>query len=229
MHIQKIHIFTTNLQAQRDFYTQILQLSVENVDQNRLRFQCGVSQLYIQQQPNFRGVYHFAFNIPQNQFADAKTWIKARHGLMTDRQGKEEYHFANWNAHSCYFVDAGGNILEFIARHDLNNPSDAPFSPDSILSISEVDLVDENVSTLRDALCENIDGLEVFRNTESADFCALGDDYGLFILAKRGREWYPESGKHADINPVDIHITSVSGTNYRISGYPYTINVTAPG
>jgi catechol-2,3-dioxygenase len=222
VNIQKIHILTHNIEAQKDFYAQVLQLPVQQQEQNRLLVHCGTSQLFIQYQPDCSGVYHFAFNIPHNQFQEAKAWIKARHQLVTDRQGKEEFHFVNWNAHSCYFADSDGNILEFIARHDLDNASNEPFDAKNVLSISEVDLVDEDVPQLRDLLCTQIKGLSVFRGTESVDFCALGDDHGLFILAKRGREWYPESGKHATMNPVDLMI-EVQGITYRITGAPYVI------
>ena len=51
--------------------------------------------------------------------------------------------FENWNANAVYFYDNNGNILEFIARHDLQNNQFTPFNSESILNISEIGIVSE--------------------------------------------------------------------------------------
>ena len=38
-------------------------------------------------------IYHFAFNIPENQFAEAKAWLMARVSLMT-HGARDEIHWS---------------------------------------------------------------------------------------------------------------------------------------
>jgi hypothetical protein len=40
-------------------------------------------------------------------------------------------------ASALYFLDAGGDVAELIANDHLDNDSDAPFGPDSLLEIAE--------------------------------------------------------------------------------------------
>jgi hypothetical protein len=49
--------------------------------------------------------------------------------------------FVNWRAKSVYFFDPAGNIIELIARFDLNNASSEKFSSEQFLSLSEIGLV----------------------------------------------------------------------------------------
>ena len=37
--------------------------------------------------------------------------------------------YSHWNAHSIFFLDPGGNVVEYIARHDLKNGAPGAFSP----------------------------------------------------------------------------------------------------
>lgn len=41
-------------------------------------------------------------------------------------------------ASALYFLDGGGNVVELIANDRLDNNSDAPFGPDSLLEIAEI-------------------------------------------------------------------------------------------
>lgn len=82
--------------------------------------------------------YHFAINVPQNQFEDAVTWLSDRVELLSDTEtGDSEIFFEDWNAHAVYCLDPAGNLLELIARHDLSNDSDRPFGSENFLEVSE--------------------------------------------------------------------------------------------
>jgi hypothetical protein len=77
--------------------------------------------------PEFDGAYHFAFNIPENQIRSAKEWLMPRTVLLKDEQGNDYFQHSGWNSEAVYFKDPAGNILEFIARHDLSNAVDGDF------------------------------------------------------------------------------------------------------
>src|SRR5258706_10384250 len=88
-----------------------------NVSNEMLEVQAGKTILiFTQAASDFDGAYHFAFNIPENQFGVAKEWISSRIPLLHDETGKEDFESANWNSHSIYFKDTAGKVLEFIAR-----------------------------------------------------------------------------------------------------------------
>ena len=91
MNITHLELHASDLQAQRDFYSTVLKLSVE-LSAERLEVQAGATKLvFTQADPDFDGAYHFAFNIPENQFGAAKAWISKRIPLLHDETGKEEF------------------------------------------------------------------------------------------------------------------------------------------
>src|SRR5690606_29509608 len=71
--------------------------------------------------------YHFAFDIPSDQFEEAKTWTKGNVKLLKE-QGEDEVYFEGIDAKSIYFEDPAGNIAEFICRLTDAKESTAPFS-----------------------------------------------------------------------------------------------------
>src|SRR5437016_2343729 len=100
MNINSLELPAKDLKAQRDFYSNVLEFQVD-LSADRLEVQAGNTILVFTQAPsNFDGAYHFAFNIPENQFSVAKDWISSRIPLLHDETGKEEFDSASWNSHS---------------------------------------------------------------------------------------------------------------------------------
>jgi len=115
--------------------------------------------------------------------------------------------FVNWRAKSVYFFDPAGNIIELIARFDLNNASSEKFSSEQFLSLSEIGLVfpeeqiDEQVRIIMKKC-----GLAYFlKQPPMQQFKVLGDDDGLFIVVTDKRNWYP-TNKPSAIFPLEILI-----------------------
>lgn len=224
MDITTLELPTRDLIVQRDFYSQVLELPVDLVAE-KLQVQAGKTALvFTQAEASFDGVYHFAFNIPENQFRAAKSWISERIPLLRNESGQDEYDFTNWNAHAFYFKDAAGNILEFIARHDLKNATDGTFDSDQILNVSEIGLPVEDVITFADELCTQM-GLSLFRTSQAGrEFTPVGDDNGLLILPVVGRLWLPthNPGIPASLLPVRVEL-NVGGREWVVRGVPYAI------
>jgi len=221
MNITSLELITMDLQKQYDFYSNILGLSV-NLLSTKLEVQAGATRLvFTQAESNFDGAYHFAFNIPENQFIASKEWLSHRIPLLHDNSGKEEFASENWNSHSIYFKDAAGNILEFIARHDLKNSHKGKFDSRQILNVSEIGLPSENVIELADQLCTQL-GLAVFHQEPNETFTPVGDDNGLFILPIKDRIWMPDSGVPAKLLPVKVR-GNANGKEWEVRGVPYEI------
>lgn len=182
--------------------------------------------VFSQAKSGFEGAYHFAFNIPENQFYAAKDWIAHRIPILKDVDGQDEFDSESWNSQSIYFKDSAGNVLEFIARHDLKNGIQGDFGADQILNVSEIGLASEDVIAWANELCSTL-GLSVFRQEPNESFTPVGDDNGLFILPVKGRMWIPNSGVPADLLPLKVRV-SVNGQIWEIGGYPYKINRLTP-
>lgn len=136
-------------------------------------------------------IYHFAFNIPNNKLEEAIAWIKNKIDLLVIEDKNVIAQFENWNANAVYFYDNNGNLLEFIARHDLDNNQSTSFDSKSILNISEIGIVNETPLELANQLIEK-HGLEFFtKNPNSELFSAVGNDEGLLIIVQPNRNWYP--------------------------------------
>ena len=221
MNITYLELPTRDLLAQMDFYSKALELSAY-LSAEKLEIQVGATKLvFTQADPDFNGAYHFAFNIPENQFHAAKAWISNRIPLLHDETGKDEFESESWNSNSVYFKDAAGNVLEFIARHNLKNAVSDKFDSSQILNISEIGLPAENVIAFAKELCARLD-LSVFKQEPNATFTPVGDDNGLFILPIQNRIWIPNSGVPAKLLPVKVQC-EVIGKQWEVRGVPYEI------
>lgn len=220
MQITRLELQTADLKEQALFYGETLGLDTRIIAGARVLVRAGATELVFTQADDHRHCqYHFAFNIPENQFETAKRWLAMRAELLADEEGNTAFDFGNWNSHSLYFKDAAGNILELIARHDLKNAGEEF----EILSVSEIGLAAEDVFDLTGSLREKI-GLLPYKGESSETFSAVGDANGLFIVVRTGRIWYPNTGLPAQLLPVRVHF-QVAETKMILSGVPYQIDV----
>ena len=221
MNITRLELLASNLSLQGEFYENMLELPTKRSSAG-LEVKAGKTNLvFIQAPTNFDGAYHFAFNIPENQFHAAKSWISGRIPLLHEESGKDEFRSESWDSDSLYFKDTAGNVLEFIARHNLKNAVDGDFDREQILNISEIGLPSENVIGFANELGTSL-GLPVFNQGPNETFTPLGDDDGLFILPIKNRIWIPNSGVPARLLPVRV-TGNVNGREWEVRGVPYEV------
>jgi catechol 2,3-dioxygenase-like lactoylglutathione lyase family enzyme len=226
MKITYLELPTKDLQAQEDYYSNVLGLLV-NLSAEKLEVKVGDTELvFTQADSDFYGAYHFAFNIPENQFRASKEWIASRVPLLRDTEGRDEFASQSWKSHSIYFKDAAGNVLEFIARHNLKNAVDGDFDGGKILNVSEIGLPSENVVPLANELCTKLN-LSVFHQEPSETFTPVGDDNGLFVLPIIDRIWIPNSGVPAKLLPVKVGV-DVNDKKWEVRGFPYEFIYSSP-
>ena len=221
MYITYLELPTSDLQVQKNFYANVLELPV-TLSLAGLEVKAGKTNLlFTRAAPDFDGAYHFAFNIPENQFRPAKDWISSRVPLLRDENGKVEFESESWNSDSVYFKDTAGNVLEFIARYHLKNAVEGDFNSKQILQVSEIGLPSEDVVGLANELCRRLN-LSVFKQQPNEIFTPVGDDNGLFILPIKDRIWIPNSGVPAKLLPVKVKGTA-EGKRWEVQGFPYEI------
>jgi catechol-2,3-dioxygenase len=204
MFFHHVQLLTRDIAKQLEFYQNVLELPVLKQSDTSATFQVGSSKLEFVQRPQ-NVFYHFAFNIPSHQFAEAKEWLSKRVDLIRDSTGKGAFHTDNWNADNIYFYDTDGNIGEFIARHDLKSDVSEPFSAKSLECVSELGIVTDDVPQTVERI-QALTGALLYRAVMDEMFVPVGDEHGLFIVVKQNRIWFPET-KPALAAPFKVRIT----------------------
>lgn len=191
MKIHTVKLETSALSQVADFYRSTLGLEVITADPGKAHVRIGSSWLIFSENPAATGIYHFAFNIPCNQIREGMSWLeRCGISLIANEKGENQIDFPNWNAEAAYFFDPAGNIVELIARRDLQNEGTHPFGPESLMEISEIGIVTDDVLAWN-ARAEHDFGILPFdKQKPSPDFSALGTDMGLFIVVPENRKWF---------------------------------------
>ena len=203
MSFRALQMGTADLQRARLFWTQTMGLEELSSGPDFVTLVAGETHWTLTQSTPSPAIAHFAFNVPENRFAEAVAWLRERVPLLSSAHGNETlFDFTNWNAHAVYFTDADGNIAELIARHTLASSRRERFE---ILGISEIGVVTGDVPGTVAQL-----GLPAYRQG-SSQFQPVGDEEGLLIVVQRDRPWYPDNRHTAQ--PIPFSVTLANGRN----------------
>jgi catechol-2,3-dioxygenase len=118
--------------AMKAFYGKTLDLGIKDERADRFTVEAGETRItFTHEAQTVDGrapFYHLAFNIPENKIVPALEWQKVRTPLLPIPERNraaglppEVVDDSHWNAHSIFFLDPAGKVLEYIARHDLKN------------------------------------------------------------------------------------------------------------
>ncbi|MFK7820553.1 MAG: VOC family protein [Planctomycetaceae bacterium] len=212
--LQHLSLLTaTPLNEMAAFYKNVLEMEVQLKDKS-LGIQAGGTQIKFSPAPDqSRPYYHFAFNIPENKILSARKWLGKKTQLAVTPPQFRERNFPNevrplsfWNSHSLYFWDPAGNILELICRHDMKNATKGEFHREEILYASEIGLVATGtVNTLANEIMSTFQ-LPQYRGG-GADFRAIGDETGLFVLfSQGGTPIGARNGQTWRVFPTDVSV-----------------------
>jgi catechol 2,3-dioxygenase-like lactoylglutathione lyase family enzyme len=215
MHIHELNLISPDLVRQREFYGDTLGLPVTQPDPKTLRIQAGSSTITYTE-GTVDGIYHFAFLIPENQFAEGRAWLEARLTPLAEEDGNTVIHHENWDAYSIYFSDAVGNNLELIARHPLPNTSDKPFDSNSLLNVNEIGLPTTDVLKTVAHIQANM-SLAPYRGAGDENFTAMGDGNGFFITNLIGRMWLPDRTQPSVQLPATVIVSDNEGKRFRVT------------
>ena len=210
MHLKSLQLYTQNLAGQIAFYTEVLGLRPLEQSDRMVSYQLGATVLRFLQVLDRCTPYHYAINIPSNKTTQALEWLKPRlekqnNGVLTN-DGLEVVDFSAWNAEAIYFYDADRNIVEFIARKNLDNESVGEFTAGDFLEVSEIGVPLNAIETGCRSLFQ-IEGVHVFDGSFDR-FCAIGDEQGLFIcIDTNKKDWFP-TGDTAYASPFKVEVIS---------------------
>ncbi|MGE0589604.1 MAG: VOC family protein [Cyclobacteriaceae bacterium] len=226
--IKSIDLLTTTpLDTMRSFYEGVIGFQVLSKSAHRITFQTGLSTLSFEKVSggsDYRPFYHFAFNIPENKIDQAFEWQKERTPIIhPSPEGSRDTitHFPHWNAHSIFFLDPAGNLVEYIARHDLKNSTTNDFSVDHILYASEIGFVTEDVNKTGIDLMKSLQ-ISEYRPGSSA-FWPIGDEMGLLLMMSKGRKWSSHPGQENETNVFKTSVEVNLEKSWRVPGYDYSV------
>lgn len=201
LEMMEVELETGCLDEMKAFYIERLEMALLEETADSFVVAAGASQLRFTKGAG-HPFYHFAFNIPENKIAEAKSWLEGRVELI-EEEGDTLVFFPHWNAHSLYFCDPAGNIVEFIARHNLANRAAGEFTPTDILCVSEIGMpVDDVMDTIEKM--QMVFNLSTWREP-SNQFAPIGDENGLVIVVPKGRGWFMSS-RAAEMFPMRLKI-----------------------
>jgi hypothetical protein len=224
------------LSAMKAFYGKTLDLRLLNERADRFTVEAGETQItFVSSSDSASGrapFYHFAFNIPENKILKALEWQKARRPMLpipkrnrAEGFPPEVVDYRHWNAHSVFFLDPAGNVVEYIARHDLKNGDTHPFTWGDILYVSEIGLIVDDVAAAADAI-EDIATVAPYRGGDG-DFTAMGDEFGLLLVMKRGRiidfTGNPDNG--ARVYPTSVNFRGSKPATRQLASHPYRLTI----
>ncbi len=199
---KKVTLYTNQLEDMKGFYEYQLGFRIVEENDSSFTLAMGESQLVFQESDR-AAVYHFALNIPGNQFTLAKSWTSER-VTLNRQEGMDEVFYANFDADAFYFQDPAGNVVEFIARRSIDRMGN--FTVDSILNISEVSITTPYVEEVGE-LIENMN-IPV-RGSKGIDEKALnflGRGHAFILLVAPKRIWYFSKQK-SETHPLSIELT----------------------
>jgi hypothetical protein len=224
------------LGAMKPFYGKTLELAIVEERADRFTIEAGETRItFVTSTDTVDGrtpFYHFAFNIPENKILKALEWQKARTPMLFIPERNRAAGFppdvvdySHWNAHSIFFLDPAGNVVEYIARHDLKNADHNPFSWTDILYASEIGLVVDDVAATAEKLT-GVASVPQYRGG-SDQFRAVGDEYGLLLVMKRGRvvDFTSDPQNGVRVYRTGVTVRGAMNTKYQFADYPYQLGV----
>ncbi|ETP68380.1 hypothetical protein G159_12695 [Planococcus glaciei CHR43] len=198
---KKVTLYTNRLNEMKGFYEYQLGFRIVEEDDSSFTLAIGDSVLVFKASER-AAIYHFAFNIPGNQYTLAKGWASSR-VTLNRQEGMDEIYYANFNADAFYFQDPAGNVVEFIARRHIDRMGN--FTVDSLLNISEVSITTAHVEEVG----REIEAMEIpvrgNKGIEPNALNFLGQDDAFILLVAPKRTWYFSKQK-SEVHPLSIEL-----------------------
>lgn len=231
--ILELRLMTSvSLEAMKTYYVDLLEMELISYSSKELTIMGGRTAItFVLSDDAGHPWYHFAFNIPENKILAARDWQLERTPLIPTPSSKidpgypsDVRHFRHWNAHSLFFWDPAGNLLEYIARHDMTNARSGSFSREDILYASEIAFVVDDQAAEARLLNQHLNLDPYPRSTEF--WWSMGDELGLLLCIPK-RIWGENTPhpKRFGVHRTEATILGDKRASYQFEGFPYEVRV----
>jgi hypothetical protein len=206
-----------------NFWTERMELQQVASSSGSFSVMAGNTKLtFRRDQLGYGGLYHFTIDVPENQIENARIWLQKRAKLVKDADtGAEIVHKSKLNAHSLFFMDPGGNLIELVARHDVKNAQAGDFNKSMLLAITDVSIVTRNVKDCEDLLYTNF-GLLGFPGTSNS-VKPIGGQKGTITLHVPSRPYYPTNELIAFSYRLEVVIQHPEEQVFKLPGCEATL------
>lgn len=205
-----VTLYTNELKQLKGFYGNVLELPILEASSSHFTLSIGTSKITFRasEQP---ASYHYAINIPGNQFTLAKQWALER-VILNREDSVDEVYYTRFEADAFYFEDPAGNVVELIARRDIDKWSD--FSVASLLNVSEVSITTPFVEKVGEQLQDVGLHISGHAEIEPNDLNFLGSKNTFILLVPPNRRWY-FSKRFSATYPLEIEL--IAGNHIVVS------------
>lgn len=223
--IIELNLRARRLNQNRFFWETLMGFSVIDAPSvSQYTLQVGNTKLTFRQstlppdlEATFFPQYHFTISIPSNQIESCLEWILSQ--KATNPATNEEVTIPLWkdylneaeivrrnlyNSQSVFIQDPAGNVVELLARHDMNNTATGTFNNGMFIGISEVGIVTRDVRKTAALLKETFGVEEVLGSSNS--FKPIGGATGLLKLIVPGKPWIPTENELAVDHEMELTI-----------------------
>jgi hypothetical protein len=212
----------------RNFWENTIGCEVVNQTFNSFTLKIGTSLLTfkINLTNSNRPQYHFSILVPANQIENCLAWLK-NGGKKQDgdeiqlwRGGETNAEIIQsplFNSTSVYFADFGGNIIELVARRNLDNAEDGEFSANMFKEINSVSIVTKDVRSAQDLIQNNLGYKPVDRTTSG--YKVMGNANGLINLVVQDRILPPTNTETAFPFEMELVVQNTDSIEVPIPGF----------
>jgi Predicted ring-cleavage extradiol dioxygenase len=105
MQIRNLVLQTSYLETLKEFYSSILELPVQVMNEEKILIKVGATDLIFSETKTGEPFYHFAINIPCNKIEEAKAWLNNKVKLLwIGDYNSDIADFVNWHASRSIFM-----------------------------------------------------------------------------------------------------------------------------
>jgi hypothetical protein len=227
--IVDIEMRSNNFVNNKRFWSKVMGFDVDSVAPNSFKVKIGFNSITfinnsgaLDTSSSVTPKYQFTISIPSNQIENCYSWLLDADSSNSSKiaepakfwidaeSGAAIYRRNQYNSQSIYIKDAGNNIIEILARHDLNNTAEGEFNRGMFLGISEVGVVSRDLRKSAEALKAAYGVEEVSGSSNS--YKPMGGPMGLLKLNIEGKIWTPTENEIAIGYPMTIRVRKDSTT-----------------
>jgi hypothetical protein len=224
-----VQMRSNNFVNNKRFWSKVMGFDVDSVAPNSFKVNIGFNSVTfinnsgaLDTSSSVTPKYQFTISIPSNQIENCYSWLLDADSSNSSKiaepakfwidaeSGAAIYRRNQYNSQSIYIKDAGNNIIEILARHDLNNTAEGEFNRGMFLGITEVGVVSRDLRKSAEALKAAYGVEEVVGSSNS--YKPMGGPLGLLKLNIEGKIWTPTENEIAVGYPMTIRVRKDSTT-----------------
>jgi hypothetical protein len=227
--IVDVEMRTNNYAKNLRFWRDVMGFPTDSVAPNSFRVNIGFNSITfinnsgaMDTSSSITPKYQFTIAIPSNQIENCYNWLIDADSTNPSKVGERAkfwidaetgsviYRRNQYNSQSIYIKDAGNNIVEILARHDLNNSEEGEFNRGMFLGVTEVGVVSRDLRKSAEKLKAAYGVEEVVGSSNS--YKPLGGPTGLLKLNIEGKIWTPTENEIAVGYPLTIEVRKATPT-----------------